>query len=175
MSSERKEVEIKFRLDDALLSNVEKLVSEPYEELDEYFFSSKEAIDESIFLRFRSKKGKIFLELKAVTLGGEDTQNVYESDETEVEVSADQYSMMKRMFKVAFPISMEVRKNRGKGVFNDCELCLDSVDGLGDFLEIEGPKEKIMEACEMLGIDIDRQRDKERGYAVMMLRKLGLY
>jgi hypothetical protein len=29
MSSERKEVEIKFRLDDALLSNVEKLVSEP--------------------------------------------------------------------------------------------------------------------------------------------------
>ena len=79
MSNFEKEVEIKFKIDENIVSRLKNLKLETYEELDEYFFASKENIEKKIFLRFRTKKGKTFLNLKVITKGGEAAE-IYEAD-----------------------------------------------------------------------------------------------
>lgn len=174
MVNARKEFEMRLRIDENIISKLEKIAMETYKEIDEYFFSSKENIDKRIFLRLRSKKDRTLLELKVITKGGKNV-DVSEADETEIELSPEHYEALRKIFHIAFPISIKITKARSKGVLNDCELCYDKVEDLGDFLEIEGPKDKIFEVCKMFGIDVERQRDKEEGYAMMMLRKKGLY
>jgi len=168
-----KEIEIKFKIDDNIASKLKTLKLEPYEEIDEYFFT-KENVGKNIFLRFRKKKGKIFLELKVITLGEKESKDVYEADEIETEITKEQYENIKKMFNVIFPVKIQVRKIRSKGELNDCELYYDKVDGLGDYLEIEGPKNNIMEICKKFNIDIEKNRDKEEGYAKMTLKRMGL-
>jgi adenylate cyclase class IV len=168
-----KEIEIKFKIDEKIVSRLKNLKLESYEEIDEYFFASKEIIDKRIFLRLRTKKGKIFLNLKVITKGGK-VVDIYEADEIETEISKKQYEKIKEIFNIVFPIHMQVKKKRSVGMLNDCELFYDKVDNLGDFLEIEGPREKIFEICESFNIDIEKQKDREEGYAIMTLKKMGL-
>jgi len=166
-----KEIEIKFKIDDNIVSKLKTLKLKPYEEIDEYFFT-KDNVGKNIFLRFRKKKGKIFLELKVITLGGKEV-GIYEADEIETEITKEQYKNIKKIFNVIFPIKIQVRKIRSKGKLNDCELCYDKVDELGDYLEIEGPKNNIVEICNKFGIDVEKLKDREEGYAKMTLKKLG--
>jgi adenylate cyclase class IV len=172
VSKFEREVEIKFKIDKDIASKLKNIKLESYEEVDEYFFT-KDNVNGDIYLRFRKKKGKIFLGSKVIVLGGENTKDVYEADEIETEITQEQYEKIKKIFGVFFPINMQVRKIRSKGKFNECELFLDKVDGLGDFLEIEGPKDKILEICKNFNINMEN-RDKERGYAKMTLKKMGL-
>lgn len=172
MSEFEREVEIKFKIDKDILSKLKNIKLEMYEEVDEYFFT-KDNVDGDVYLRFRKKKGKIFLGSKVIVLGGENTKDVYEADEIETEITSEQYENIKKIFNVFFPINIQIRKIRSKGKFNECEICLDKVDDLGDFLEIEGPKDKILEICKNLNINMEN-RDKERGYAKMTLKKMGL-
>ena len=111
--------------------------------------------------------------LKMITLGGEKSKDVYEADEIETELTQEQYESIKGIFNVFFPINIQVNKMRSKGKFNECEICLDNVDGLGEFIEIEGPKNKIFEVCKQFNLTLDK-RDNERGYAKMTLKKMGL-
>jgi adenylate cyclase class IV len=163
---------MKFKVDKDILSKLKDIKLEPYEEVDEYFFT-KDNVDGDTYLRFRKKKGKIFLGLKIITLGGEKSKDVYEADEIETELTQEQYSNIKSIFNVFFPISIQVNKIRSKGKFNDCEICLDKVDSLGEFIEVEGPKDKILEICKEFNLTLDK-RDNERGYAKMTLKKMGL-
>lgn len=167
-----KEIEAKFRVDDNISSRLESLNLKPSEETDEYS-TSKDMLDRRIFLRFRKKNGKIFLETKYVTHGGKDV-SIYEANEIETEITSEQYEKIREMFDVIFPISLKIRKIRAKGEYKGCELCHDKVDELGEFLEIEGPKDKILEVCKEFNIDVERQSDKQEGYVFMMLRKKGL-
>lgn len=168
-----REVEIKFKIDENIASKLKGIKLESYEEVDEYFFASKENIDKKIFLRLRNKKGKVFLNLKVITKGGK-TVGIYEADETETEITKEQYVKIKEIFNIALPIRMQVKKKRSVGMLNGCELFYDRVDNLGDFLEIEGPREKIVEICKDFNIDIEKQKDMEEGYAIMTLKKMGL-
>ena len=168
-----KEIEIKFKIDENIVSRLKNLKLEYYEELDEYFFASKEIIGKRIFLRLRTKKGKIFLNLKVITKGGKDA-DIYEADEIETEITKEQYEKIKEIFNTVFPIRMQVKKKRSVGMLNGCKLFYDKVDNLGDFLEIEGSREKMFEICKSFNIDIEKQRDREEGYAIMTLKKMGL-
>jgi adenylate cyclase class 2 len=172
VSEFEKEVEMKFKADKDILSKLKDVKLESYEEVDEYFFT-KDNVDGDVFLRFRKKKGKILLGLKIITLGGEKSKDVYEADEIETELTQEQYSNIKSIFNVFFPISIQVSKMRSKGKFNGCEICLDKVDGLGEFIEVEGSKDKIFEVCKEFNLTLDK-RDNERGYAKMVLKKMGL-
>lgn len=167
-----KETEIKFKVDESILSKLKDLKFESYDESDEYFFT-QDTLDKDVYLRFRQKKGKIILTLKNITLGGERAEDCYEADEIDIELSEEQYEKLKAIFKVVFPIKWVVRKTRKKGLFNGCEICLDDVDGLGHFIEIEGPKEKILEICARLDLDLTK-RDKERGYVKIGMKKAGM-
>lgn len=167
-----KEIEIKFKIDENIASKLENIKLESYEEIDEYS-TTKEMVDKHIFLRFRKKNGKMFLEMKIITLGGKDV-GIYEANETETELTEEQYESIKKIFNAIFPINIQIKKIRSKGKFNGCEICHDKVGGLGDFLEIEGPRKKILEVCKEFNIDIEKQKDREEGYVIMTLKKMGL-
>jgi adenylate cyclase class IV len=167
-----KEIEIKLKIDDNIVSKLKNLKLDQYEEIDEYS-TTKEMLDKRVFLRFRNKEGKTFLEFKIVTLGGKDV-GIYEADEIKTELTKEQYGKLKKIFSMIFPINIQIKKIRSRGKFGGCELCYDKVDGLGDFLEIEGPREKIVEICEKFNIDVEKLKDREEGYVFMALKRKGL-
>ena len=162
-----KEIEIKFKADDAVLTSLKGIEMKSYEEEDEYF-TTKEMLENSTFLRFRKKHGKTILIMKDITNA---KKEIYEADEIQIELNDENYRKLREIFSRLLPFSFIVRKIRSKGFMNGCELCLDKVDGLGDFLEIEGKKENIEQVCKKLKLDL-KNTDKERGYAHMMVKKL---
>lgn len=166
-----KEIEIKFKVDENILNKLKNIELSSYEEIDEYFFTEN-MLKEDSYLRFRKKKGKIILTLKKITLRGKDTKDCYEADEIDIELTEEQYQKMKNIFNAIFPIKWSVNKIRSKGFFNDCEICHDEVKGLGNFLEIEGSREKILEICKMFNIDMNKKEDW--GYVKMGMKKAGL-
>ncbi len=169
MSEFNREVEIKFKVDESILSNLKNLTLVPHEEVDEYF-TTKQMLENYTFLRIRKRNGKIILELKDVV---KETEDCYESDELEIELTEDQYEKIKKMLLATFPHNFIVKKIRSKGEFNGCEICLDDVENLGLFFEIEGDREKILETCKMLNLDMG-MKDTEKGYAIMTAKREGL-
>jgi|SRR3989338_6727349 len=164
-----KEIEIKFKVDGNILDALKGIEMKSYEEADEYF-TTKEMLENSTFLRFRKKHEKIILIMKAITNA---KNEIYEADEIHVELSEENYKKLREIFFRTFPFNFIVKKIRSKGFLNGCEICLDKVEELGDFLEIEGPKEKIEEVCRSLKLD-PKNLDTERGYAHMMAKRLKL-
>ena len=61
-----KEIEIKFKVDGNILDALKGIEMKSYEEADEYF-TTKEMLENSTFLRFRKKHEKIILIMKAIT------------------------------------------------------------------------------------------------------------
>jgi adenylate cyclase class IV len=171
VSKFNREIETKFRVDEKLSSKLKNLNLIPHEEVDEYFFT-KENVNGDVYLRFRKKKGKIFLNSKNVTSGGK-IVDIYESEEIMTELTEEQYEKMRKMFELIFPIIVQVRKIRKKGNYKGCVICHDIVDDLGEFFEIEGTRENIIKVCQELGIG-SNLRDRERGYAKMTLKRMGL-
>lgn len=163
-----KETEIKFRVDENILNNLKNVKLNSYQETDEYF-TTKEMLENSTFLRFRKKQGKIFLILKDIRKSGE----IYEADEIKLDITEEQYDKLKNIFNAVFPFSFTVSKTRAVGFLNECKICLDEVDELGNFLEIEGPKENILRLCKQFNLDL-KNADKERGYAHMMAKKMNI-
>ncbi len=172
MSKFERETEIKFIVDEDVLNKISFIKLTPYEEVDEYF-TTKEILNNFTFLRLRRKHGRVILQFKDILVGAEKIKDCYEADELHLELNEEQYEKIKKIFSSVFPHNFVVRKIRSKGNFNDCEICLDDVQDLGLFLEIEGKKEKILETCKKLGLDLEK-RDKGRGYAIMMAKKVGL-
>ena len=60
-----KEIEMKLKIDENIISKLKSLELEPYEEIDEYS-TTKEMLDRHVFLRIRKKKGKIFFLLNTI-------------------------------------------------------------------------------------------------------------
>lgn len=166
-----REVEIKFKIDN-IPEKLKEIEFKTHDEEDEYFYSQY-MIDNAMYLRFRNKNGKTILNLKNIVISAEQTKNCYEADEEFIELTEEQLEKMRTIFDVIFPIKMKVKKIRSIGKFNDCLIFLDKVDGLGQFMEIEGTKEKILETCKILNLNTE-DRDKEKGYARMILKKMGV-
>lgn len=166
-----REVEIKFKIDN-LPEKLKEVEFKTHDEEDEYFYSQY-MVDNHMYLRFRNKNGKVILNLKNIVVHDEQTKNCYEADEETIELTEEQLEKMRTIFNVVFPIKMKVKKIRSIGKFNDCLIFHDNVEGLGQFIEIEGSREKILETCKLLDLNTE-DRDKEKGYARMVLKKMGV-
>ncbi|HEY1074877.1 MAG TPA: class IV adenylate cyclase [Patescibacteria group bacterium] len=81
-------------------------------------------------LRLRSETGRNLLTLKR------DGKNELDSLERETAI-ADAKSMHDILFFLGYKPFIEVKKYRRKARFNDIELCLDEVENLGMFIEVE--------------------------------------
>lgn len=88
--------------------------------------------------------------------------------EYEVVVS-DPRAMESILGKLGFAVNLTVKKTRISYRKGKTEIALDSVHGLGDFIEIEGPEKEILSLLEKLGLE-DRER-LTQGYAELLLEK----
>lgn len=128
----------------------------------------------SIWLRIRTENGK-----KVIwTLKG-DTGRKLDSIEHEVEVSNGQ-ELEKMLRLMGNEVYSDLTKTRRKAAFGDIEICLDNVDGLGTFIEVEKLLEdhsadhqkvtdELWDLLQKLGID--RQDQQELGYDVLLKRR----
>jgi adenylate cyclase class 2 len=106
--------------------------------------------DKCLRLRRQAAGGqeKYFLTYK----GPKEKSNLKKRQEVEVEVS-DGESVRKLLELLGYTGAMVVQKKRRLWRVGSCEVALDKLDLLGEFVEIEGDDEKQIEAVqEMLGL-----------------------
>jgi adenylate cyclase class 2 len=113
-------------------------------------------------LRIRRSEGKIILTYKGPKIGDVSKTRL----EREVE-AADYDSLLAIFNHLGFREGGSVAKAREKYVLNDIEICLDTVAGLGTFVEFE-KKGSAREAAERelfnLAGELDLQRFERRSY-----------
>ena len=140
-------------------------------EQDIYFDDAHKTLLKSkcgLRLRKREKlKGK---EEFFLTFKGPTGRSLFKSRE-ELQVQVDDFDMMKNILRgLGYKGVLIVRKIRQIWKLGQCEICLDKVRGLGTFIEIEGPNEKIIaKVLEKLGLD--KTKHIPSGYARMLAKK----
>ncbi len=178
----RKEIEVKARLRDA--AGVERKLEEfgcalsvPVRESDTVFTLSpddflKDPLGKN-FLRIRERGGKVLFTLK------QPQKNNLDRIEREVEVS-DAAEMREAIILMGYREGVRVVKRRRQGRCGGYEICLDDVERLGPFIEVEkiagnedGEKvqEELFAFLEELGVA--REDRVFMGYDQLMLAERG--
>ena len=168
-----REVEIKFRISDepALIARLADLGCQlnPVVEQDDQIFSGEPLSDGSrCVLRIRTTTAGSILTLK------KDITN--ELDCLEVETPVGNADSTKRLLiELGYQLSVRVRKSRRQGKWCDWTVCVDHVDHLGSFIEVEAmfedgehanQDELCREVLERLGLpDLERVT---QGYDTLM-------
>lgn len=135
----KSEIEVKAKVKDFnnIISKLKELgciFSEPITQ-DDYIYNQK-GIDlkdhshNTPVLRIREQAGRITFTLK------KNRSNELDCIEKEVDVS-DKNKLEEIIELLDFTKTVEVHKKRRKGNYGDYEICLDEIDGLGSFIEIE--------------------------------------
>ena len=102
--------------------------------------------------------------------GAKEKSNLKKRQEIEFEIK-DTDSVRKLLSALGYEQSLVVEKKRHLWQLGDCEVALDQLPLLGDFVEIEGPdEEKISNAQDKLGLsDLSHIA---KSYAGLMVQKL---
>src|SRR3989344_3875201 len=136
----RKEIEVKAKITDitALLAKLSVLgvaLSEPLKQEDiiytnfpdEEFADFKPGVN---FLRIRKNNGKVLFTLKQSFV------NELEGIEKELEISNEK-EMEDILSLLGYHQAVQVIKTRRQAKYKDYEICLDEVETLGSFIEVE--------------------------------------
>ena len=120
----------------------------------DYFFDDVNSIltksDRCLRLRKQmvGKNESLFLTYK----GAKEKSNLKRRQEIELEIK-DADSVRKLLSALGYEQVLAIEKNRRLWQLGDCEVALDRLPLLGDFVEIEGPdEEKITNAQDKLGL-----------------------
>lgn len=177
----RKEIEVKARLQDPEII-INKLIglgctlSEPVTQHDAIFVDDNYGIFDEFqpdknLLRIRESGGKYILTLK------QPKSNEQDAIEHETPVG-DSHEMRKILEYMGLHEAVQVHKTRQKSSYNDWEICLDDVEGIGSFIEVEKVAEdpdvevvqkELFDFLKSLGV-----KDEDRvthGYDTMVFRK----
>lgn len=175
----KKEIEVKARVHDkqALLqafTNLGVTLNEPLTQRDTVYLHKENTDMKSAFgrriLRIREQGRKTILTLKI--------HQSNELDSIEEEIIVDDAETAKAIIEhLDFVPVTEITKTRQTGHYQDYELCLDSVEGLGDFVEVEiftdgdatVVQHELFDFLMTLGITKDDQ--ETRGYDTLMRLK----
>jgi adenylate cyclase, class 2 len=171
-----REIEVKLRADnlDQVKVKLEQagcVLSAPIHQHDA-IYSKKGSTEEwtagktgHVVMRLRREKDKAVFNLKQ--------QLTSELDNTEIEtLVADPDAIDKILSVLGYAPQVEVKKVRQKGKYKDYEVCLDTVEQLGSFVELEkltsddadpeAVKEELLKELESLGLS--RSNQETRGY-----------
>lgn len=181
MTSERKEIEVKARLSDlkGFCSHLRKLgveLSDPVIQNDVTFVDANYgAYDEfqagKNILRIREHNGNYLFTLK------QPQHNELDCIEHETEV-ADPQELRKALALMGYHPVVEIHKIRRKAKYKEYEICVDEVQGLGSFVEVEKitdtenadvVQEALFTFLESLGVP--REARVTRGYDTMVYLK----
>lgn len=131
------EVKAKVRNPDALASKLREIgcvLNEPVVQDDCIY--NKKGIDlkdhshGTSVLRIREQKGRIVFTLK------KNRSNDLDCIEKEIEIT-DKNTLEEIIELLDYEKTVEVHKKRQRGKYGDYEICLDEVEGLGFFIEVE--------------------------------------
>lgn len=162
-----REIELKFKID-----NLEKLVKELENkgcdisqlkvQCDTVYvnnINNTESVEGSVWLRVRKENDKIELNYK------KQSSKKMESEEIEFEVGS--YELANRFLKaLGYTPWVEVNKKRRYTKYNEFNICIDEVEKLGAFIEIEllvneedkkEYEEELLNVARELGIDINKR------------------
>lgn len=175
-----KEIEVKARVEnfDALINKLEKLgckLSKPIVQDDKVFLPNGIGVDNRKkginALRIRKENGKIIFNLKQrgkVTLS-----------HVERELEIGDVQIMEDIIRLlGFYEFQTLKKKRRKCHYNEYEICLDEVDDLGTFIEIEKMsdgddkevQDELFQFLESLGVK--REDRAIQGYDILLHMKL---
>jgi len=133
------EIELKYRVDDleALLIALKSRgiqLSEPVFQDDQAYAPAGWQFGDSklgvSFLRLRTVQGRHYFTLKQPVGSAQDCLEY----ETQV---ADRQAMHHAALHMGYRTTVRIAKTRRTATLEDCSLCIDEVDGLGGFLELE--------------------------------------
>ncbi len=160
------EVELKARVDnkDLLISKLEKL---------NFIFLKEEFQEDIIFLRedFLDKNGKILdggIVCRIRIVDGKKVFEIKEIDRRagggiEYKIDVSEISAARRIIKkLGFEEFFEMSKKRKYYKYEDFEIALDTIENLGDFLEVE------------LIIEKDSQKQEAKNRCLEIIKKLEL-
>ena len=181
MAHDNREIEIQVRVERiapllALMGKEGKYEGE-VRQVDEYFtpahkdYAAASPVNE--WLRLRNEDGKFSISYKNYHRG-EDGRALY-CDEFETHIEA--MDTMKRIFgALGMRPLITVEKLRRRWTYRDYEIAVDTVVGLGDFVEIEfngateDPKRTTSEMVQFLkGLDVGRIQRSHQGYTFSLL------
>lgn len=174
-----KEVEVKIRVKN--LDKIEKYLTGLGAKLDKqvrqedtvFRHKSERSIDKKpgiVVLRLRKQNGKTIFTLKK-ELSHELDNIEKEFDVSDFQNAKDSLGLMN------YVVVVEVRKNRKQYKYKDFTICLDKVDGLGEFIEVEiliegsskRAEKKILDFIKELDVDLSGRTMK--GYDTLILNK----
>lgn len=133
-----REIELKFKVDnlDKIVSYLESTgckISDTTVQNDSIFvedLNDVESTEGSVWLRIRKTNDKIEMNYKR------QSSQKMESEEIEFEVNS--YEKVNDFLKaLGFKQWVEVNKKRRHTKYKDCNVCIDQVEKLGDFIELE--------------------------------------
>lgn len=133
-----REIELKFKIDnlDKIVCHLESIgceISNPIVQSDCIFvenLNNTESTQGSVWLRIRKTDDKIQLNYK------KQSTKKMESEEIEFEVGS--YDAANSFLTaLGFKKWVEVNKKRRHTKYKDCNICIDCVEKLGDFIELE--------------------------------------
>lgn len=175
-----KEIEVKYRLDNVneLISRLEKLgckISNIEDQKDTVYVTNLKNINfkpGSIFLRVRKNNDKIELNAKK-------HHHMMQSRE-EVEFEVSSYEDANHFLElIGFKKWVEVVKKRIHTTYENCNICIDEVDSLGSFVELEYVVEDLEKDQDVLQrivkiakkLEIDTTQEVEQYYDEMIAQK----
>ena len=162
-----REIELKFQVDNfdkikSILDDNNEKLSEEYHQSDTIYVSDlndTESKEGSIWLSVRKVNDKIEMNLK------KQSAKKMESEEIEFEVS-DYFLANKFLSALGYKEWVQVNKKRVYSKYDDVNICMDEVERLGYFIELEllidENDEKdyesiLLDYAKKLGIDTDRR------------------
>ncbi len=179
-----REIEIKLRVDN--LEEVASLLlargcelSSPFHQHDVTYTKGGSTAEWQA-----SKEGHTVMRIRRLangTLLAYKEQKLGEMDNIEHETEVgDADTAHQILLALGFVPGVEVKKLRRKGKLGEYEICLDEVEGLGTFIELEklAPeevdaelvREELFATLESLGLS--RDREEKRGYDTQVFQKL---
>ncbi|HEG43978.1 hypothetical protein LCGC14_2969370 [marine sediment metagenome] len=166
------EIETKIKVDslDNVAAALKKCGAEfigEFVERDIFFDDAgKRLLEKGCGLRLRRRTGE-GAENNILTYKGKRQGGKYKARQ-EIEVEVDSLKdMILLLGKLGYERKLEFEKRRQIWTLGGCEVCLDEIEPLGRFVEVEGPDEDaISKVIAELGLAGCEHIDK--GYAVMM-------
>lgn len=189
MASDNKEIEIKVKVSEQEFRHVYELLkgcadyAGKTEQHDSYFSPEQDSYVAEKYpfkwLSIRTRGGKHILNYKHFYPEGKEKHDYCDEYETEL---SDPESMRKILSELGIVHLVTVKKTRHKFIYeNSFEIALDSVEGLGFFVEIESimknvdisaVREKILSLAKKLGLKAENI--DYRGYPYELMKKKGL-
>ena len=175
-----REIELKFKVDNLskivnYLKSIHCSISEQIIQSDSIFvenLDNTKSSEGSIWLRIRKTNDKVELNYK------KQSAQKMESEEIEFEVSSFEKANA-FLEALGFKKWVQVNKKRRYTKYKDCNICLDQVERLGDFVELEflvdsndniNYEEKLLSIAKELNIDINNRIDSHYDTMISKLK-----